>query len=96
MVPEESYERYGIVSNVVFPSGASIEGDTLHVYYGAADTSCATATLSVSSLLESMDETERRNFGTRAEGNPILEPIPEHAWESRAVFNAAAVDHSAP
>jgi predicted GH43/DUF377 family glycosyl hydrolase len=94
MVPEESYERYGIVSNVVFPSGASIEGDTLHVYYGAADTSCATATLSVSSLLESMDETERRNFGTRAEGNPILEPIPEHAWESRAVFNAAAVDHS--
>jgi len=94
MVPEESYERYGIVANVVFPSGASLDGDTLHVYYGAADTSCATATLSVSQLIESMSADSRKNFGTRAEGNPILEPIPEHSWESRAVFNAAAIDHS--
>lgn len=94
MVPEESYERYGIVGNVVFPSGASLDGDTLHVYYGAADTSCATATLSLSALIESMSENSRRTFGARAEGNPILMPIPEHAWESRAVFNAAAIDHS--
>jgi predicted GH43/DUF377 family glycosyl hydrolase len=94
MVPEESYERYGIVGNVVFPSGASLEGDTLHVYYGAADTSCATATLSLSGLLESMSEEGRRNFSVRAEGNPILSPIAEHAWESRAVFNAAAIDYA--
>lgn len=94
MVPEESYERYGIVANVVFPSGACVEGDTLRVYYGAADTSCAVASLSLSQLLESMDEQKRNTFGKRAEGNPILSPIPEHAWESRAVFNAAAVDHS--
>lgn len=94
MVPEESYERYGIVANVVFPSGASIGGDTLHLYYGAADTCCATATLSLAALLESMDAEKRKHFATRAEGNPILTPIAEHAWESRAVFNAAAVDYA--
>jgi predicted GH43/DUF377 family glycosyl hydrolase len=65
-----------------------------HVYYGAADTSCAVASIQLSALLESMDQQKRNSFGTRAEGNPILAPIAEHAWESRAVFNAAAVDHS--
>jgi predicted GH43/DUF377 family glycosyl hydrolase len=27
----------------------------------------------------------------RFKGNPILRPIPEHSWEARAVFNAAAL-----
>ena len=27
----------------------------------------------------------------RFEGNPILQPISSHAWESRAVFNPAAL-----
>lgn len=27
----------------------------------------------------------------RYEGNPILEPIPDHEWEARCVFNAAAL-----
>jgi len=27
----------------------------------------------------------------RYEGNPILEPIGTHKWESRLVFNAAAL-----
>jgi len=27
----------------------------------------------------------------RFQGNPILKPIPEHPWESRMVFNAAAI-----
>jgi predicted GH43/DUF377 family glycosyl hydrolase len=94
MVPEESYERYGIVANIVFPSGASVHEDKLHIYYGAADTCCATATLSLTQLLESMDPQKRKDFGTRAEGNPILTPVAEHAWESRAVFNAAAIDHA--
>lgn len=30
-------------------------------------------------------------FLKRYEGNPILEPIAKHSWESRLVFNAAAV-----
>ncbi len=43
--PEEDYERYGDVNNVVFPEGAVLLGDTLFLYYGAADTCCALATV---------------------------------------------------
>jgi predicted GH43/DUF377 family glycosyl hydrolase len=28
---------------------------------------------------------------SRHKGNPILKPIADHPWESRMVFNAAAV-----
>jgi len=51
--PEESYERRGDVDNVVFPCGHTLaaDGDTLRIYYGAADTSIAMATASVKELL---------------------------------------------
>ncbi|MDB5264526.1 MAG: hypothetical protein JWN64_97 [Parcubacteria group bacterium] len=91
MVPEESYERYGLVSNIVFPTSAVIEGDILSVYYGAADTSSALATLSLSDLLETMTPEGRAAFATRFEGNPILSPT-QNAWETRSVCNAAAID----
>ncbi len=92
LVPEESYERYGLVSNIVFPTGARTTGDTLQIYYGAADTVCATAQMSLSDLLSSMDPAERTSFVQRASADPILTPIPEHAWESMSVSNAAAID----
>lgn len=52
--PEEPYERRGDVDNVVFPCGYTIapDGDTIHLYYGAADTSIALATGSVYAILE--------------------------------------------
>jgi len=52
--PEEMYEREGDVDNVVFPCGYTLgtDGDTLNVYYGAADTCIALATASVRALLE--------------------------------------------
>ncbi len=52
--PEERYEQRGDVGNVVFPCGHTIaaDGDTVHMYYGAADTSIALATGSVSGMLE--------------------------------------------
>lgn len=52
--PQEPYELYGDVNNVVFPCGGTIahDGDTLHLYYGAADTSIALATASIRELLE--------------------------------------------
>jgi len=55
--PEEPYERRGDVDNVVFPGGYTIapDGDTIHLYYGAADTSIALATGSIRSMLESLD-----------------------------------------
>ncbi len=92
LVPEETYERYGLIPNIVFPSGAALRGDTLDVYFGGADTVCAVASLSLSDLLETMQESKRNNFLKRFAGNPILRPIPGHTWESRLVFNAAAVD----
>lgn len=56
--PEERYEQRGDVSNAVFPCGYTIDadGDTLHLYYGAADTSIALATGSIHALLDWLDE----------------------------------------
>ncbi|MHB8872039.1 MAG: glycoside hydrolase family 130 protein, partial [Candidatus Doudnabacteria bacterium] len=51
--PEEPYEQRGDVGNVVFPCGYTIgpDGDTLNIYYGAADTSIALATGSIKEML---------------------------------------------
>ncbi len=55
--PRESYERQGDVGDVVFPCGATIgpDGDTLNVYYGAADTCIGLAVARVSELLAWLD-----------------------------------------
>jgi predicted GH43/DUF377 family glycosyl hydrolase len=52
--PEEPYERYGDVDNVVFPCGYTIQrdGDTLNLYYGGADTCIAIATGSLQRMLD--------------------------------------------
>lgn len=52
--PEESYEQHGDVGNVVFPCGYTIapDGDTINLYYGAADTSIGLATASLGELLD--------------------------------------------
>ncbi len=56
--PEESYEQRGDVANVVFPCGFTIapDGDTLHMYYGAADSTVALATASIHAMLESLEK----------------------------------------
>ena len=56
--PEESYELHGDVGNVVFPCGYTIgsDGDTLNLYYGAADTSIALATGSIKEMLEWLEK----------------------------------------
>jgi predicted GH43/DUF377 family glycosyl hydrolase len=56
--PEEPYERNGDVGNVTFPCGYTLgaDGDSLRIYYGAADTSIALATASVAELLCWLDE----------------------------------------
>ncbi len=52
--PEEPYERHGDVNNVVFPCGYTIaaDGDTIRLYYGAADTCIALATGSIKTILD--------------------------------------------
>lgn len=56
--PEEPYEQHGDVGYVVFPCGCTLapDGDTLRVYYGAADTSIALATGSVGAMLEWLEQ----------------------------------------
>jgi predicted GH43/DUF377 family glycosyl hydrolase len=51
--PEADYERTGDVRDVVFPCGQTIgqDGDTIHLYYGAADSCMAMATGSIRDLL---------------------------------------------
>lgn len=63
--PEESYEQHGDVGNVVFPCGCTIapDGDTLSLYYGAADTSIGLATGSIRAML---DWLEQHGSGTEA------------------------------
>ncbi len=56
--PEMDYEREGDVANVAFPCGYTLapDGDTLRLYYGAADSSMALATGSIRELLAWLDE----------------------------------------
>jgi predicted GH43/DUF377 family glycosyl hydrolase len=56
--PEEPYERGGDVKDVVFPCGQTIgaDGDTIYLYYGAADSSVALATGSIRCMLSWLDE----------------------------------------
>lgn len=55
--PEADYERTGDVRDVVFPCGQTIgsDGDTIHLYYGAADSCIALATGSIRALLSWLD-----------------------------------------
>jgi len=52
--PEMPYELAGDVGNVVFPCGYTLgkDGDTINIYYGAADTSIGLATGSVREMLK--------------------------------------------
>lgn len=100
LTPEKEYELNGYVPNVIFPSSAMIEKDLLRIYYGAADTHIAVASLSLSELFEEIELHEsiniKINIGegfrlNRFSENPILVPLPFHDWESEATFNAAAL-----
>ena len=93
LVPEEAYERYGMVPNIVFPSGALLEkNNKLDIYYGGADTVCARASLNLSDLLDAIVPTRRLALAERVKENPIIKPIADHEWESKATCNAAAID----
>lgn len=93
LVPEEPYEISGFVSNIVFPSGALINRDTLSIYYGTTDTTSSVAEVSLSDLLNTIrPETSASMQFKRADGNPIISPIAQNIWESKATFNPAAIN----
>jgi len=75
--PEAAYETHGDVSHVVFPCGTTLDddGDTLHVYYGAADTSIALARGSVRALLHWLDRNGHADAGPHS-GEPQVTEAP--------------------
>ncbi|PID51926.1 MAG: hypothetical protein CR972_04445 [Candidatus Moraniibacteriota bacterium] len=98
--PEEFYEKHGMISNIVFPSGLLIKGDEVRLYYGAADTVCAIAMLSLKELLTFIKLKDCEEFVSdhmepvhfeRFEGNPIIEPTHSGDWESKYVLNPTAI-----
>ena len=74
MGPETSYECKGDVGNVVFPCGYTLadDGDTINLYYGAADTSIALATGSIKELLAWLDIHGREDTKQRLSTPPQL------------------------
>jgi len=100
LVPAAAYELKGEIPNVIFPSGALLEGEQLIIYYGAADTTCCAATIAVNHLLNTIREKKEKIFFCspciaqgfqRYQGNPIITPRPEFSWEAKATFNPAAI-----
>ena len=90
LVPQEKYETDGYVKNIVFPSGAILDGETLKIFYGAADTVSAIAEVKLENLLAALKPDH--DVVNRVGDKPILEPRKNLPWEARAVFNPAAID----
>ncbi len=59
--PETDWEHKGEVNNVCFPTGAIVEGDTLYIYYGAADERIACASLKLPELLNELKQHTAQN-----------------------------------
>jgi len=88
--PQEDYELKGNVVKVVFPSGAVLRSNIIYLYYGASDTTSCLATFSLDSLFSEM--TTKLPVALKVDRPlqvPLLTPIDDHIWESKAVFNPA-------
>ncbi|ARV14799.1 pesticidal protein Cry7Aa [Polaribacter sp. SA4-12] len=61
--PTESYEKEGYVDDVVFPTGTAVFDEELYIYYGAADSSVAVASVNINTLLNELkkNKDERKN-----------------------------------
>jgi beta-1,2-mannobiose phosphorylase / 1,2-beta-oligomannan phosphorylase len=52
--PEFEWELTGEVNNVVFPTGTALFGNTLFIYYGAADSQIACASVNLPALVDEL------------------------------------------
>ncbi|MFH2144173.1 MAG: pesticidal protein Cry7Aa [Bacteroidota bacterium] len=59
--PEYKWELKGEVNNVVFPTGTALFGNTLFIYYGAADSQIACASLNFSELVAELSNYITKN-----------------------------------
>jgi beta-1,2-mannobiose phosphorylase / 1,2-beta-oligomannan phosphorylase len=99
IIPEEQYELYGMVPNIVFPSGVFAEDGQLHIYYSGCDTVVCRASVVLSELVAELKENptvnpemRRPELLARFDENPIISPIPDHSWENKYTFNAGAIN----
>lgn len=98
LVPEEQYETYGMVPNVIFPSGAYIEEGQFFIYYSACDTTVCRASITLNDLLDELKHNptvnpkrKKSELLIRFAENPIIAPLKNHPWESKYTFNAGAI-----
>lgn len=92
IVPEEPYEKNGIMQNTIFPSGAIIVKNKLLIYYGATDTTIAVASVELEHLLNSMKFPYEEVGFKRLTPGALLTPRKDKSWEAKAIFNPAAID----
>ncbi len=59
--PEVDYEIVGDVNRVVFPCGQVIRDDTVYLYYGGADKVVGVATMSLSTIVESLTRVKKHS-----------------------------------
>ncbi len=59
--PEYDWELVGEVNNVVFPTGTSVFGSTLYIYYGAADSLVACASVNLPELVAELITYTKKN-----------------------------------
>ena len=52
--PTETWEKEGAVNNVVFPTGTALFNEELYIYYGAADSRVAVASVNINKLLDEL------------------------------------------
>ncbi|MBS3902962.1 MAG: hypothetical protein KGZ30_01135 [Anaplasmataceae bacterium] len=93
LIPEEQYEIYGMVPNIVFPTGVLMKNDKwVDLYYGAADSTVCVASINLKRLMIEMKPGSSKIVRLeRSLKNPILTPRTNNAWEAKAVFNPAAI-----
>ena len=54
--PEKSWEKHGVVNNVVFPTATIIRGEIIDIYYGAADKKIAVKSINIKDLIKKLKE----------------------------------------
>jgi predicted GH43/DUF377 family glycosyl hydrolase len=54
MEPSAPYELTGFFGNVIFTNGHYVDGDTIHLYYGASDEVICKAELSIKDILQTL------------------------------------------
>ncbi len=96
MVPDNHFEKIGLIPNIAFPTGVLVhkvgKSEVIELFYGGADTYCATVSIPLKPFLKYLRNNDY--LIKRYDKNPILTPRDgdNFAWEAGGVFNPTAVE----